>query len=378
MRAFVLTDPALASRAGQFVWLEIDTEQPRNAAFGRKHGIAALPTFFVLDPNDERVALRWVGGLTVPQVQKFLDDGRTAVAGKARTAAELALAHADRLYGEGKNAEAARAYREALAAAPAKWRSYGRAVESLLFAYQTTHACEEAVALAQEALPRLAGSPSAFAVAVGGLDCALDLPEQDPRSVERATAFEAHVRRLLAAPSLGVAADDRSAGYETMVRARKQAKDGPGARKAAEEWAGFLEAEAAKAKTPEQRAVFDSHRLSAYLELDQPDRAIPMLEASERDLPGDYNPPARLAVAYQRLKQWDKALAASDRALAKVYGPRKLRVLQARSDIQAGRGDTVAARRTLEEALAYAQALPEGQRSEATIAALEKKLASIE
>ena len=99
-----------------------------------------------------------------------------------------------------------------------------------------------------------------------------------------------------------------------------------------------------------------------------------MLEASERDFPDDYNPPARLAIAYQEMKRWDDALAASDRALQKAYGPRKLRLLRTRADIYAARGDTTAARRTVEEAIATAESFPPGQRSEATIDGLKKKL----
>ena len=64
-----------------------------------------------------------------------------------------------------------------------------------------------------------------------------------------------------------------------------------------------------------------------------------MLEASEKDLPEDYNPPARLANAYKAMKKWDEALAASDRAMAKVYGPRKLGVYSTRVDILSGKGD---------------------------------------
>ena len=71
---------------------------------------------------------------------------------------------------------------------------------------------------------------------------------------------------------------------------------------------------------------------------------------------------------------WDDALAASDRALAKVYGPRKLVVLRARADIYAAKGDPAAAKKTLEEALAFAEGLPDGQRSDALIASLKKKI----
>jgi predicted negative regulator of RcsB-dependent stress response len=112
------------------------------------------------------------------------------------------------------------------------------------------------------------------------------------------------------------------------------------------------------------------------MELKQPERAIPMLQESERDLPGDYNPPARLAVVYFETKQLDEALAASNRALPKVTGPRRIQVLQRRSDIFAAKGDAAAAREALEQALAYAESLPPGQRSERQIEALRKRLAA--
>ncbi len=88
-----------------------------------------------------------------------------------------------------------------------------------------------------------------------------------------------------------------------------------------------------------------------------------MLQASENDLPDDYNPPARLAVAYLEMKKADEALAASNRALPKVAGPRRVRVLQTRSEIFAAKGDAAASREALEQALAYAESLPPGQRS---------------
>ena len=111
--------------------------------------------------------------------------------------------------------------------------------------------------------------------------------------------------------------------------------------------------------------------------LGTPEKAIPMLEQSERDFPDDYNPPARLALAYKELKEYDKALAASDRALARVYGPRKITVLRARADIYTAKGDKEGAKRTIQEAIAYAKSLPDGQRSERTIAALEKRLETL-
>jgi hypothetical protein len=102
-----------------------------------------------------------------------------------------------------------------------------------------------------------------------------------------------------------------------------------------------------------------------------------MLQASERDLPNDYNPPARLAVALHALKEDARALAASDRALAKAYGPRRLGILRTRSQIQQGLGDAAAARKTLEQAIREGEALAPSQRSERGLAILRRELAAL-
>ena len=59
--------------------------------------------------------------------------------------------------------------------------------------------------------------------------------------------------------------------------------------------------------------------------------AAPMCRC--RAAPSCLNPPARLAMAYRALKDFDKALAASDEALAKAYGPRRLTILRTRAEI---------------------------------------------
>jgi tetratricopeptide (TPR) repeat protein len=375
MRAFVFTDPALTSRAGQFVWLELNVDDERNAAHRERLTLEALPTFYVLNPADESVVMRRVDGMSVGEMVAFLDEVRVAAAGPAPASPlEAALLRADRLNGEGKKPEAAAAYREALDQAPSGWPPYGRAVVALLFVHQMLKEDAKCLALAREALPRLSGAPAAVMVARSGLDCALGLGKEDATRAAATAEMEAATRKTVADASLGAAADDVSSSFLSLVQARKDAGDAAGATKDAEAWAAFLEAQAAAAKTPEQRAVFDSHRLSAYMELQQPERAIPMLLASEKDLPDDYNPPSRLAVAYMAMKIPDEALAASNRALPKVTGPRRVQVLQRRSDIFAAKGDAAASREALEQALACAEALPAGQRSEGQIKALKKKL----
>ncbi|HKQ58496.1 MAG TPA: thiol reductase thioredoxin [Candidatus Eisenbacteria bacterium] len=375
MRAYVFTDPALAKHAGQFVWLAIDGEKAVNAEFRRRYRIPAYPTFYVIDPASGDVLIRWVGSASVSQFDKLFGEQSAAYARRnTRAGTDAILARADSLYGADQHAAAAAAYGEALASAPADWVAYGRAVDARLFALDQADSAEACVALAEASLPRLRNTPHAATVVASGLSCAIRLPADAPRRKERIAEFERATRLVLADPKLELTGDDRSGLWISLMDAREADSDSVGQRQVAGQWSAFLDGEAAKAKTPEARAVFDSHRLSAYIEIGHPEKAIPMLETSARDFPDDYNPHARLASAYKAMKQWDKALAESDLALARAYGPRKLLIYQNRVDILKGKDDVPAARSALEEAIAYAKALPEGQRSNNTIASLEKKL----
>jgi tetratricopeptide (TPR) repeat protein len=374
MRAFVLSDPALASQAGRFVWLELNTDFTSNGSALEKYEADALPTYFVVDPGSETVVLRWVGSFTVAQAETFLQEARDRMAGATppATPAGAALARADHLYGTRDYEDAAVAYREALAQAPAGWPRYDRTVEALLYSYQSTGAFPEAIALARQALPRVGSTPSAIVVSVGGLDSALELPKEAPGRAAVIAEMEAAVRTALADPAVRVAADDRSGAYLSLMQARKEAGDAAGARKVAAELAGFLEGEAAKAKTPDERAVFDSHRMTAYLELGAGAKAVAMLQASARDLPGDYNPQNRLAHTYAAMQQWDEALAASRKAASLATGRAKLRVLSGRASILREKGDTLAAVAAYDEAIAYAESLPEAERPARQIEQLRK------
>jgi hypothetical protein len=60
--------------------------------------------------------------------------------------------------------------------------------------------------------------------------------------------------------------------------------------------------------------------------------------------------------------------------MALAYGPRKLNFYETRADIFKGRGDLESARRTLAEAIRYAEGLPPEQQSAVRIAALHRKL----
>src|SRR5262249_6961077 len=211
------------------------------------------------------------------------------------------LAKADLAYGAGNYADAAKAYREAITKGGTSWPHYTRAVESGLWAMQSSDDNAGALALARESYSHVGKTVSAANVAGSGLDCAVQLPAETAGRAEAITTFQGYVRDILGDTSLDLQGDDVSGLYGLLTEAAEDAKDSTAAHDWTAKRAAALEAAAAKAPNPDARSVFDSHRLACYIDLGQPERAIPMLQASERDLPEDYNPPARLALAYKAM-----------------------------------------------------------------------------
>ncbi len=376
MKAYVLSDASLARHADRFVWLEVNTDLTSNAAFQEQYPVEFWPTLYVIDPRQEKALLRFAGSATVAQLEKLFEDGERAYKGGI-TGAEALLARGDALYAEGRSAEAAETLAEALTEAPADWSRRGRAVESLLTAMYGAKQHEDCARKALEELPKTPRSLSWANGALLGMYCVLSLPEDAAAGTALREGLEAKVAEALAPPAIEMSADDRSGLYEVRVQAREAAKDTAAVKALSSEWLAFLEAEAAKAPNPQARTVFDSHRMLAAMKLETPGRAIPAIEQSEKDLPQDYNPPARLATLYRLEGRLDDALAASERALARVQGARRLSVLSGRADIFVARKDTAGAVKTLEEAITFAKTLPASQVSPRMVAGLEKKLSGL-
>ena len=377
MRAFVFTDKALEGYAGRFVWLAVDTEKSNNTNFLAKYPIHVWPTLLVVNPKNDAVLLRYAGGATVPQLSKLLDESEKTYKTKTLSSADSLLASADKMSNEEKYAEAAKLYEQAIAKAPKKWMHLGRSAEAAIFSLMMANENAHCAQLALDWYPRLAGTVSGANVASGGLSCATELKPDDPKRAAALETLEKATRDSLYDKSIPLSGDDHSGLYDSLVSARETVKDEAGAAKLRDDWIAYLEGEAAKAKTAEQRAVYDPHRLSLYIMLKTPEKAIPMLEQSEKDFPNDYNPPARLALAYKAMNRFDDALAASDRAMARVYGPRKITVFRTRYDIYMAKGDKEMAKKTLEEAIHYAKSLPKEQVSKAMIDSLEKRLKDV-
>jgi tetratricopeptide (TPR) repeat protein len=187
--------------------------------------------------------------------------------------------------------------------------------------------------------------------------CAIDLPAGAPERARLPELVDAG-ERVVSDASQPILADDRSDLYDYVLDGLRGLGRDDDAKRLATAWVAFLEDQAARAPTPAARAVFDAHRLLAYEAIGEPARAVPMLEQSERDFPGDYNPPARLGKAFLDMKRDDDAVAAVERALARAYGPRKLRLWSLEADALVAKGDTEGARRALQSALAFATTVP--------------------
>ncbi len=377
MREHVFNKPELLKHGQRYVFLSIDTEKEKSAPFLRKFPIDVWPTLFIVDSAKETVVLKWLGSVNADQFGKLLDDGEKAVkvASQAKGSAEQKLAQADRAYGEKKVPGSIAAYKEALALMKADHPRRPRTVESLLTALSQNNAHKDCVDLALAEAPKLPRGPSYVNAVYLGLSCQASADAKEPWKLDAGEQLFALGEDALKVD--GILADDRSGLYETMVEFLTEKGDKKNSVELAKAWLEFLEAEAAKAPTPAARAVFDPHRLNAALASNQPQRVVAALTKSEQDLPEDYNPAARLAVTYRELGKFDEALAAAERAMKKVYGPRKVRVFETRASILAKKGDLAGQKQTLTEAVAYAKGLPEGQRNEKTIARLEGQVAKL-
>ncbi|MGH7328971.1 MAG: thioredoxin family protein, partial [Polyangiaceae bacterium] len=79
MKQFVFTSPVVGQEAPKFVWLSIDTENTKNAAFLAKFPNNAIPTLRVIDPSTENATWTWEGTMTAAELAAALEHVRGAV-----------------------------------------------------------------------------------------------------------------------------------------------------------------------------------------------------------------------------------------------------------------------------------------------------------
>ncbi len=375
LKSDVLTDMQLARFSDHFVWLSLDVEREIAADFLARYPQPAYPTLWILRP-DGTPLLRWVGTLTAAQLAELLTDALVAHSGAPAAPATRHLLAAEAAASEGRTDDAIAAYRAALDAAPPDWPRRTRTANALSFILQrqSRHAECLALALAEavDAAPTAVGRPD---LVIGGITCAAALPPEDPARKDGLDRLVPLAKAMAADADL--LADDRSGLWMTVVDGYGALGDEPSKQAASLAWAAFLDATALAAPTPEARAVYDSHRMLAYLAVGRGPDALTALAQSERDFPNDYNPPARRAHVLMELGRLDEAKVAIERALSLVYGPRRLRVRMSEATIHEKRGDLPAARASLEAAIREGEALPEAQRPTRLIDQVRKRLAAL-
>lgn len=374
LKAEVLSDPSLARFSDHFVWLSLDVEKESAAPFLERYPQPAYPTLWVLRP-DGTPLLRWVGTLTAPQLGELLTDALVAHSGAPAAPATAKLLAAESAAAEGRSEDAIAGYRAALELAPADWPRRARAANALMFLLSKDERHEECFALAQAEVPRApegaAGRPD---LVIGGISCGAALP----RSAERDRVIGELVRiaRALAADD-ALLGDDRSGAWMAVVEGLGALDDQAGVAAANAAWAALLDRLRADAKTPAERAVYDTHVALAFVAVGRGPDALAALAQSGRDFPDDYNPPARTANVLIELGRFDEAKVAIERALSLVYGPRRLRLRSVEATIHEKLADRAGARAVLEAALAEADALPEAQRPKKLVETLKKRLAGL-
>ncbi|MBL8919839.1 MAG: thioredoxin family protein [Myxococcaceae bacterium] len=365
MREHVINQPAFAAFGKDVVFAAIDTEKTSNAPFLEKFTVNVWPTLFFIDPASEALVFKWVGSADAAQMKGLLEAARRK---------DGVVREADALFASGRSQEAAEKYVAGLKGEQGD--AAVRATLSMLNALSAAKQHEPCARTANEQAPSIRGVSDRINALTWGLSCALELPKD---AKDRDGTLTSLVKQATAALSLdGALADDVSGLYELLVEERKAAQDDAGVVALGKAWLTFLEAAAAKAKTPAARAVFDPHRLLAAMASKQLDRVIPALEQSEKELPSDFNPPARLALAHKEQGQLDLAAADIARALTKnTGGPRRVRLFDVQASIFAAKGDVTGQRKALADAIAYGRTLPAPQQPTKKLAALEEQLAKL-
>jgi tetratricopeptide (TPR) repeat protein len=337
-----LADPTLARQAGRFVWLELNFDAPANRDFLVARGVAYTPALFVLDPRSERATASHMGGMSLPALIQFLDQG----AGGATSPADSALAQGDASAGLGRLDEAAAGYRLALRCAPPGWRRRGYALGQLKWALMIVRDSRACAELAVAEAPRLPHDPDFARVVLAGLTGA---------NGGGPAAWAADARRVLvplaaaAVDAPYVTRDNRFELYQGLMHAAELSDD-PATRS---RWGGrwLDELDVTVPTNDDERTALDVARVDAVSELGSPERALAALTASERAMPRSYNASLRLAQVEIMARRFDEALAACARGLARVDGPiGRTWLLETEAEAWMGKGDGAAARRALTDA----------------------------
>jgi hypothetical protein len=319
------------------------------------------------------VLARWLGSGSVQEIRAFVQEGARAYREKGKldpASAEQRKGDEARLRGD--LAASAEAYSKALALSkpadpqrPERLALYANGLRKL----KTPQSARTCVRLALKEMGNTGDSAIATDFIGYAESCAGSLPESDEDVLRlRALAIE-RIGQVLAKPDAPLAADDRSDALANLAELLDMSHRHDEAVAAMKQRAEVLEKAAAAAPDATTASTFDPHRTDTYLYLKTPEKAEQLLAQREKEMPADYNPPARLARVYLTEKKLPEAEAAVDRALKLMTrGQRRIGILALKAKILEAQGKSSAA--VVREELEVMRELPKTQRN----ADAEKKL----
>ncbi len=379
MQTTVFTDKSFAADADKFVFAALDTDRENNADAVEKYPTSAWPTFYVIAP-DGGVLARFVGGASIAQFHAFLDGGLRAKAGGTE-GADAHLLAAERHLQKHQLEDAARELRAALKDAPKDWPRRSDAQTSLISTLDKSGDTAGCLELADRWLAAGDGGNAASAsdFLYYATDCANKRATDEPDRVKHLReAAVARWQKLLADPEAPLSVDDRSDAManlrETLDTLGKKSE----AKAVAEKQLALLDDTAAKAPTPLAAMTYNWPRAEVYTYLGKPLDLVPALQKSVKDLPKEYDPPARLGWIYLQGGKLDEAAKWTEKALTMVYGPRKIRLLTQRAEIAQKAGDQATERKYRALVVKTYETLPASQVSKEAVDKAKQALAALD
>ena len=381
MQTTVFTDKALAPDAAKFVFVALDTDRDGNAAAVAKFPPGAWPTFYVVGPTDEAVLARFVGAASVAQFKAFLDTGAQAMTGAAAGANKHLLA-AERALAKKDLATAETELVAAIEQAPADWLRRPDALVSLIGIKEKKKDHAGCVTFAETWLDKTGNTASASDFMIFAMTCGEELAKEADEEVARVTKLReravARWQQLLGDATAPMSVDDRSDALANLRSTLDELDRKDEAKAVAEKQRALLDEAAAKAPDATAASTYNWPRAEVYVYLKKPLDLVPALQKSVKDLPTDYDPPARLGWVLWKAGKLDEAAKSTEAAIKLAYGPRKVRVLNQRADIAKEQGDKAAEKQYRQAIVTHLKSMPATQTSPEAIAKAEQAVRDLD
>jgi tetratricopeptide (TPR) repeat protein len=375
MQTTVFTDPAFAADATKFVFAGIDTDRPENADVVGKFAPSAWPTFYVIG-TDEAVLARFIGAASVAQFRDFMASGAKAAAGGGAVA-DARLLGGQRALAKKDFATADEELTAALAAMPENWPRRDELVNAAIMVKSKRHDTKACLDLADKYMD-VAGDNALATNFIAMADGCADEAKDDPRAKPIRERGIARWKAILGDKAAPLSVDDRAEALGYLRDALEATGKADEAKQVAEQLRTIVDEAYAKATTPLGKMTYIWPRAEVYAWLKRPLELVADYEALAKQLPKEYDPPARLGWLYLKAGKLEEAAKWTEQALGLVYGPRKGRLLAQRAEIAKTAGDKAKERSYREQAVKLWESLPPGQQSPDNLESAKKALAALD